>query len=103
MYLQVYILLSHITYYITCNFLKDYEEDKIQRKIAYVRSTKNFILSYIVSIILTKMGYHVMPTVNNEWSRDIITFILWLIMAETIFSIMHYLPVSYTHLRAHET
>lgn len=106
MYLQIYILLSHITYYTTCNFLKKYEEDKIQRKIASVRSTKNFTLSYIVSIILTTMRYHIMPTVNNEWTQDVITFILWLIMAETIFSTVHFLlhkkSLYWIHKQHHE-
>lgn len=86
MYLQNYVVISTVTYILSCKYLSNFEEKKPQRNLAFKRSMANFILLFCLLVT-----YDIkMPTKINIWYIDLCVLLAWIIGAEIIFSVGHY-------------
>lgn len=88
MYLQTYIIVSNVTYYIACKFFESTEGKSMLRIIAYQNSCKNFMYLNGLSVILYNFfNIKRMPTIpDNTLLFDIFTMIWWCLLSEFIFA-----------------
>ena len=91
MHLQIHIIIGLVTYVVSCKLLEPYDIPYTkQRRIAFRRTLQNFVYLALLSLLLTFYGYRHLPTISRGLKYDFIIAILWLIMAETLFSVSHY-------------
>lgn len=83
MYIIHLISISYVTYIIMCSFLGVYEEITNQRNLAFYRSNLNFFGLYVLSRCIP------FDEIPSTPSNPIITLILWVMVADTIFTITH--------------
>lgn len=81
---KILIFISHMTYILTCLFFSNYEKKTDQRSVAFYRSNCNFFILYCISLYVP---YHLPTTKSNA----IYVLIMWIILADVIFTLTHVL------------